>query len=158
MTSTVFLQPKSGKQSGLLTNNQIMPKNYRITSEGIKINVAVLPAAWHEIQELVEKVIKHHGLSYGVRVYCYTIQIQDWFIDRLKIEILDVDLKPFGLLEYDTEKHSGNNNPDVFLFRWHSSTITDIPGEDITLEDHIKRVLAHTFKPINRKETLPMKK
>lgn len=122
-----------------------MPKYYKVTPEGIRIKVAVIPAACHEIQELVEKVIKLHGLSYGVRVCLNTNIILGY---RISIEILDANSQPFGLLEYFAYGYP--YNPDVFLFRWHSSTISNIPGEDITLEDHIKRVLAHTFKPINR--------
>lgn len=122
-----------------------MPENYRITPEGIKIKVAVIPAACHEIQELVEKVIKHHNLNYGVRV-CLNANIILGY--RISIEILDANSQPFGLLEYFAYGYP--YNPDVFLFRWHSSTVTNIPGDSITLEDHVKRVLAHTFKPINR--------
>ena len=123
-----------------------MPQNYRITTLGIIIKEEKIPAACQEIQELVEKVIKLRGLSYGVRVFCYFKAFLDY---RLNIAILDADSKPFGLLEYVCN-FSYLDPIGFFHFHWYSSTITNIPGEDITLEDHIKRVLAHTFKPINR--------
>lgn len=135
-----------------------MPENYRVTPEGIKIKEDKIPAACHEIQELVEKVIQLHGLSYGVRVFGYTIQIQDWIGYRISIEILDYVAQRFGSLEYDST-YTFPYHPDVFLFKWHSSSTTNIPGDSITLEDRIKRVLAHTFKPINRqKRRSPIKK
>lgn len=136
-----------------------MPKYYSVTPEGIKIKKWKLTAACHEIQELVEKVIKLRGLSYGVRVICNTVNtglLHDCFIS---IEILDANSQPFGLLEYKTEAFPFYNGPDVFLFKWHSSTTTNISGDSITVEEHIKRVLAHTFKPINRgRRRLPIER
>ena len=120
--------------------------NYRILPEGIKIKKEKIRIACQDIQELAEKVIKHHNLNYGVRVICNTSLLSCCFIS---IEILDANSQPFGLLEYETETSLFNDSPYV-LFKWHRSTSTNIPGDSITLEDHIKRVLAHTFKPINR--------
>lgn len=127
-----------------------MPESYRITSEGIRIKEDKIPAACYEIQELAQRVVKHHGLNYDVRVYCSTSQLINMDGYCLRIEFLDANSQPFGLLEYGTEPYLNDSFSEVFLFNWIGSTTTEIPGEGITLEEHVRRVLAHTFKPINK--------
>ena len=118
------------------------PIYYTITNGGIIIRETEIPVACHEIQVLAEHIIKKHGLSFSVIVECkrMTAQVGFWCY-CLEIIVFDAYDYPFSIVEYTTDFFPDNLNPGAYLFRWNSSTNTRIPGDEETLEEHVRRIL-----------------
>ena len=126
------------------------PLYYTITNGGILIRETEIPAACHEIQILAEQIIRKHGLSFSVMVECkrMTAEIGFWYY-RLEIIVFDASYYPFSVVEYTTEAFPDNYNQGAYLFRWYSSTITRIPGDKETLEEHFRIIIEQNYKLIH---------
>ena len=125
------------------------PQYYIITNSGIIIKETDIPAAYYEIQRQAEHIIKKHKLSFSVMVDCkrMTTQTGHWYY-CLEIIVFDAYDYPFGLVEYTTKAFPDNYNPGAYLFKWYSSTITTIPGDKETLEEHFRIIIEHNYQLI----------
>ena len=126
------------------------PLYYTITNNGIIIREAEIPAACYEIQCQAERIIKKHGLSFSVIVECkkMTARIGFWYYS-LMIIVFDANDYPFSEVEYKTDVFPDNHNPGAYLFRWYSSTITMIPNDKETLEEHFRIIIEQNYKLIH---------
>ena len=126
------------------------PLYYTITNGGILIRETEIPATCYEIQYQAEHIIKKHGLSFSVTVECkrMTAQIGFWYY-CLEIIVFDANDNPFSEVEYTTDAFPDNLNPGAYLFRWYSSTITVIPKDKETLEEHFRIIIEQNYKLIH---------
>ena len=126
------------------------PLYYTITKNGIIIRESIIPAACCEIQYQAERIIKKHGLSFSVIVECkkMTDQIGFWYY-CLMIIVFDANDNPFSEVEYTTDAFPDNLNPGAYLFRWYSSTITVIPNDKETLEEHFRIIIEQNYRLIH---------
>ena len=126
------------------------PLYYTITKNGIIIRESIIPAACYEIQYQAERIIKKHGLSFSVIVECkrMTAKIGFWHY-CLEIIVFDANDNPFSEVEYKTDAFPDSLNPGAYLFRWYSSTITMIPNDKETLEEHFRIVIERNYKLIH---------
>ncbi len=126
------------------------PLYYTITKNGIIIRESIIPAACYEIQYQAERIIKKHGLSFSVIVECkkMTAQIGFWYY-CLEIIVFDANDNPFSEVEYTTDAFPDNHNLGAYLFRWYSSTITIIPNDKETLEEHFRIIIERNYKLIH---------
>ena len=74
-----------------------------------------------------------------------TAQTGLWYY-CLEIIVFDAYYYPFGMVEYTTVAFPNNYNPGAYLFRWYSSTITMIPGDKETLEEHFRIIIEHKYE------------
>ncbi len=123
---------------------------YTITKNGIIIRESIIPAACYEIQYQAERIINKHGLSFSVIVECkrMTAQIGFWYY-CLGIIVFDANDNPFSEVEYTTDAFPDSINPGAYLFRWYSSTITIIPNDKETLEEHFRIIIERNYKLIH---------
>ncbi len=126
------------------------PLYYTIINGGILIRETEIPAACHEIQVLVEHIIRKHGLSFSFIVDCkrMTAQVGFWYY-CLEIIVFDAYDYPFSIVEYTTDIFPDNLNPGAYLFRWYSSTTTVIPKDKETLEEHFRIIIEQNYKIIH---------
>lgn len=126
------------------------PLYYTITNDGIIIREAYILTACHEIQYQTERIIKKHGLSFSVIVECKKMnaRIGFWYY-CLEIIVFDANDNPFSEVEYTTDAFPDNHNLVAYLFRWYSSTITVIPNDKETLEEHFRIIIERNYKLVH---------
>ena len=126
------------------------PLYYTIINGGILIRETEIPAACHEIQVLVEHIIRKHGLSFPAIVECKRMTAKVGFgYYCLEIIVFDAYDYPFSIVEYTTDTFPDNINPGAYLFRWYSSTTTVIPNDKETLEEHFRIIIEQNYRLIH---------
>ena len=123
---------------------------YTITNGGILIRETEIPATCYEIQYQAEHIIRKHGLCFSVIVECkrMTAQVGFWYY-CLEIIVFDANNNPISIVEYTTDTFPDNLNSGAYLFRWYSSTITVIPKDKETLEEHFRIIIEQNYKLIH---------
>lgn len=126
------------------------PQYYTITNGGILISETEIPATCYEIQYQAEHIIRKHGLCFSVIVECkrMTAKIGFWYY-CLEIIVFDANNNPISIVEYTTDAFPDNFNPGAYLFRWYSSTITVIPNDKETLEEHFRIIIEQNYRLIH---------
>ena len=76
------------------------------------------------------------------------VQVGFWHY-CLEIIVFDANDNPFSEVEYTTDAFPDSLNPGAYLFRWYSSTITVIPNDKETLEEHFRIIIERNYKLIH---------
>lgn len=116
---------------------------FQKTSQGVIIWDKYIFSAESEIKNMVERILSKHKLAFDVEVVFerHCIEPNGWY-GSLSVVFFLPNNQMLGMVEYVSDQsYLDNTIPDFYCFRWNSSTNTRIPGDEETLEEHVRRII-----------------
>ena len=96
-----------------------------------------------EIRHYVERMVFRHRLPFSVNVEFEKrcLVFGDWY-GSLSVVFSLPNGQMVGMVEYVSDQpYPDGITPCIYHFRWNSSTTTRIPGDNETLEEHVRRII-----------------